>query len=141
MLKQEKAGELFFSIKDVMKRFSINSISLKSPLQKKNIISFKFLLIKLKSALCFNCWKRKRKMPYIIETHQLTKAYGSLKAVDKLDITVESAKSSGCLDLTVREKPQPYQCFARFFSRPLEMPQLTVMILSRKQTKYGNQSA
>jgi ABC-2 type transport system ATP-binding protein len=36
-------------------------------------------------------------MPHIIETHQLTKAYDSLKAVDKLDITVESGEIFGLL--------------------------------------------
>ena len=36
-------------------------------------------------------------MPHIIETHQLTKAYNSLKAVDKLDITVESGEIFGLL--------------------------------------------
>lgn len=36
-------------------------------------------------------------MTHIIETHQLTKAYGSLKAVDKLDITVDSGEIFGLL--------------------------------------------
>ncbi len=36
-------------------------------------------------------------MPHIIETHQLTKAYNSLQAVDKLDITVESGEIFGLL--------------------------------------------
>src|SRR5665647_1477743 len=36
-------------------------------------------------------------MPHIIETHQLTKAYNSLTAVDKLDITVESGEIFGLL--------------------------------------------
>jgi ABC-2 type transport system ATP-binding protein len=36
-------------------------------------------------------------MTHIIETHQLTKAYSSLKAVDKLDITVESGEIFGLL--------------------------------------------
>jgi ABC-2 type transport system ATP-binding protein len=36
-------------------------------------------------------------MTHIIETHQLTKTYGSLKAVDKLDITVESGEIFGLL--------------------------------------------
>ena len=36
-------------------------------------------------------------MPHIIETHQLTKAYNSLLAVDKLDITVESGEIFGLL--------------------------------------------
>ena len=36
-------------------------------------------------------------MSHIIETHQLTKTYGSLKAVDKLDITVESGEIFGLL--------------------------------------------
>ena len=36
-------------------------------------------------------------MTHIIETHQLTKAYNSLKAVDKLDITVESGEIFGLL--------------------------------------------
>ena len=36
-------------------------------------------------------------MPSIIETHQLTKTYSSLKAVDSLDITVESGEIFGLL--------------------------------------------
>ncbi|MGA3059876.1 MAG: ATP-binding cassette domain-containing protein [Candidatus Bathyarchaeia archaeon] len=36
-------------------------------------------------------------MPHVIETRQLTKAYGSLKAVDKVDITVESGEIFGLL--------------------------------------------
>ena len=36
-------------------------------------------------------------MPHVIETHQLTKTYGSLKAVDTLDITVESGEIFGLL--------------------------------------------
>jgi len=36
-------------------------------------------------------------MTNVIETHQLTKTYGSLKAVDKLDITVESGEVFGLL--------------------------------------------
>jgi ABC-2 type transport system ATP-binding protein len=36
-------------------------------------------------------------MPHVIETHQLTKAYNSLKAVDKLDVTVESGEIFGLL--------------------------------------------
>ena len=36
-------------------------------------------------------------MTHVIETHQLTMAYGSLKAVDKLDITVESGEIFGLL--------------------------------------------
>lgn len=36
-------------------------------------------------------------MPHAIETHQLTKAYNSLKAVDSLDITVESGEIFGLL--------------------------------------------
>lgn len=36
-------------------------------------------------------------MANMIETHQLTKAYGSLTAVDKLDITVESGEIFGLL--------------------------------------------
>jgi ABC-2 type transport system ATP-binding protein len=36
-------------------------------------------------------------LPNVIETHQLTKAYGSLKAVDSLDITVESGEIFGLL--------------------------------------------
>jgi ABC-2 type transport system ATP-binding protein len=36
-------------------------------------------------------------MTHIIETHQLTKAFNSLKAVDKLDITVESGEIFGLL--------------------------------------------
>lgn len=36
-------------------------------------------------------------MTHVIETHQLTKTYGSLKAVDKLDITVESGEIFGLL--------------------------------------------
>jgi ABC-2 type transport system ATP-binding protein len=36
-------------------------------------------------------------MPYAIETHQLTKAYNSLKAVDSLDISVESGEIFGLL--------------------------------------------
>jgi ABC-2 type transport system ATP-binding protein len=36
-------------------------------------------------------------MPNIIETHQLTKTYNSLKAVDSLDITVESGEIFGLL--------------------------------------------
>jgi ABC-2 type transport system ATP-binding protein len=37
------------------------------------------------------------KMPHAIETKQLTKAYGSLKAVDSLDITVEPGEIFGLL--------------------------------------------
>ena len=36
-------------------------------------------------------------MLHLIETHQLTKSYGSLNAVDKLDITVESGEIFGLL--------------------------------------------
>ncbi|MGD0644064.1 MAG: ATP-binding cassette domain-containing protein [Candidatus Bathyarchaeia archaeon] len=36
-------------------------------------------------------------MTHVIETRQLTKAYGSLKAVDKVDITVESGEIFGLL--------------------------------------------
>ena len=36
-------------------------------------------------------------MAHAIETHQLTKAYSSLKAVDELDITVESGEIFGLL--------------------------------------------
>jgi ABC-2 type transport system ATP-binding protein len=36
-------------------------------------------------------------MNHVIETHQLTKAYGSLKAVDSLDITVDSGEIFGLL--------------------------------------------
>jgi len=36
-------------------------------------------------------------MPHAIETRQLTKVYGSLKAVDKVDITVESGEIFGLL--------------------------------------------
>jgi ABC-2 type transport system ATP-binding protein len=36
-------------------------------------------------------------MPHAIETHKLTKAYDSLKAVDSLDITVESGEIFGLL--------------------------------------------
>jgi len=36
-------------------------------------------------------------MSHVIETHQLTKAYGLLKAVDKLDISVESGEIFGLL--------------------------------------------
>ena len=36
-------------------------------------------------------------MPPVIETHQLTKAYGSFKAVDDLNITVESGEIFGLL--------------------------------------------
>jgi ABC-2 type transport system ATP-binding protein len=36
-------------------------------------------------------------MNHVIETHQLTKTYGSLKAVDALDITVESGEIFGLL--------------------------------------------
>ena len=36
-------------------------------------------------------------MTHVIETHQLTKSYGSLKAVDKLDITVEPGEIFGLL--------------------------------------------
>jgi ABC-2 type transport system ATP-binding protein len=36
-------------------------------------------------------------MSHVIETHQLTKSYGSLKAVDKLDITVDSGEIFGLL--------------------------------------------
>ena len=36
-------------------------------------------------------------MQHVIETHQLTKTYNSLKAVDKLDITVESGEIFGLL--------------------------------------------
>src|SRR4030066_2161648 len=36
-------------------------------------------------------------MQHVIETHQLTKIYNSLKAVDKLDITVESGEIFGLL--------------------------------------------
>lgn len=36
-------------------------------------------------------------MPHAIETHQLTKAYNSIKAVDSLDITVESGEIFGLL--------------------------------------------
>ncbi len=36
-------------------------------------------------------------MPHVIETHQLTKAYNSLKAVDSLDITVDSGEVFGLL--------------------------------------------
>jgi ABC-2 type transport system ATP-binding protein len=36
-------------------------------------------------------------MPHVIETHQLTKAYNSLKAVDSLDITVETGEVFGLL--------------------------------------------
>jgi ABC-2 type transport system ATP-binding protein len=36
-------------------------------------------------------------MPSMIETHQLTKAYGSLTAVDKLDINVQSGEIFGLL--------------------------------------------
>jgi ABC-2 type transport system ATP-binding protein len=36
-------------------------------------------------------------MPHVIETHQLTKAYSNLKAVDNLDITVESGEVFGLL--------------------------------------------
>jgi len=36
-------------------------------------------------------------MPHVIETHQLTKSYGLLKAVDKLDISVESGEIFGLL--------------------------------------------
>ena len=36
-------------------------------------------------------------MTHAIETHQLTKAYGSLKAVDKVDITVDSGEIFGLL--------------------------------------------
>ena len=41
--------------------------------------------------------KRNLKNAHVIETHQLTKAYGSLKAVDNLDITVESGEIFGLL--------------------------------------------
>ena len=36
-------------------------------------------------------------MPHIIETHNLTKSYNSIKAVDQLDITVESGEIFGLL--------------------------------------------
>ena len=36
-------------------------------------------------------------MPRVIETHRLTKTYGSLKAVDSLDITVDSGEIFGLL--------------------------------------------
>jgi ABC-2 type transport system ATP-binding protein len=36
-------------------------------------------------------------MTHVIETHLLTKAYGALKAVDKLDIMVESGEVFGLL--------------------------------------------
>ncbi len=36
-------------------------------------------------------------MTPVIETHQLTKSYGLLKAVDKLDISVESGEIFGLL--------------------------------------------
>jgi ABC-2 type transport system ATP-binding protein len=36
-------------------------------------------------------------MPNVIETHQLTKSYGLIKAVDRLDITVESGEVFGLL--------------------------------------------
>ncbi len=36
-------------------------------------------------------------MSHVIETRQLTKAYGSLKAVDKVDITVDSGEIFGLL--------------------------------------------
>jgi ABC-2 type transport system ATP-binding protein len=40
-------------------------------------------------------------MQHVIETHQLTKTYNSLKAVDKLDITVESGEIFGSGTATV----------------------------------------
>jgi ABC-2 type transport system ATP-binding protein len=40
---------------------------------------------------------KREAMSYAIETHQLTKVYGSLKAVDSLDITVESGEIFGLL--------------------------------------------
>jgi ABC-2 type transport system ATP-binding protein len=39
----------------------------------------------------------RQQMSHVIETHQLTKSYGSLKAVDKLDITVDSGEIFGLL--------------------------------------------
>ena len=36
-------------------------------------------------------------MPHVIETRQLTKAYGSFKAVDDLNITVENGEIFGLL--------------------------------------------
>jgi ABC-2 type transport system ATP-binding protein len=39
----------------------------------------------------------RRKPMHVIETHQLTKAYGPLKAVDSLDITVETGEIFGLL--------------------------------------------
>src|ERR1700690_4642701 len=39
-------------------------------------------------------------MPSAIETHQLTKTYGSLKGVDSLDIAVESGEIFGLLGPT-----------------------------------------
>lgn len=41
--------------------------------------------------------EKTKKMPHVIETHQLTKAYGPIIAVDKLDITVESGEIFGLL--------------------------------------------
>ena len=41
--------------------------------------------------------REQQTMPSIIETHQLTKTYNSLKAVDSLDISVESGEIFGLL--------------------------------------------
>jgi len=38
-----------------------------------------------------------KKLTHIIETHQLTKSFGGLTAVDKLDISVESGEIFGFL--------------------------------------------
>ena len=64
----------------------------------------------------------------IIETHQLTKTYNSLKAVDSLDIAVESGEIFGLLGPNGAGKQPPYPCFARFLSQPLVRQQLMVLI-------------
>ena len=52
----------------------------------------------LKSASPVSLLKRENtKMPHAIETKQLTKTYGSLKAVDSLDINVEPGEIFGLL--------------------------------------------
>ena len=43
-------------------------------------------------------------MPHVIETHQLTKTYNSLKAVDNLNISVESGEIFGLLGTKRRRK-------------------------------------
>ena len=84
---------------------------------------------KLKSLYVKIAGREIRKMNNVIETHHLTKAYGLLKAVDKLDITVETGEIFGLLGPNGAGKTTTISSFLPFLNPLQELQQSMALIL------------